>query len=137
MASEIFEATSSRSIESSSSGSIMDHGNSLTSQSDGMYAPQHASPGHPASHHLLFSHTHWNPRFLKMKKLAASSAQEPIVILNEQEEHVSQNLFPQSLHDLKGPVDDIQTLLMRAIHESNIFEGHEKSQQLCLNTQGK
>lgn len=38
--------------------------------------------------------------------LTASPAQEPIIILDEQEEPVSQNLSPQSLHDLKGPVNE-------------------------------
>ncbi|KAM9486989.1 G2/M phase-specific E3 ubiquitin-protein ligase-like isoform 2-T2 [Clarias gariepinus] len=284
MASEIFEvqeATSSKSIKSSSSGSILDHGIKAPStlyvlwlshqdvqeilshqESDGMYALQHASPGQPllpestiqppmavpssqplltlcsteprfsvpsilpplpesSTQPLLPVHSSQPPVtshqsqgsetlfFQDEEPLTASPAQEPIIILDEQEEPVSQNLSPQSLHDLKGPVNeiDLQTilkklvskvdgsscptsnqinvcrnniflgslrafkrrhfnpeakldvvfvdeddnaegavdeggptreylrLLMRAIHESNVFEGHEKNRQLCLDTQ--
>ncbi|ROL47709.1 G2/M phase-specific E3 ubiquitin-protein ligase [Anabarilius grahami] len=136
-------------------------------------------------------------------------SQEPIIILDEQDETVSQNQSPVSTHHLGGPVDetDLQTilkkmvskvdgsfcptsnqinvcrdnvllcslrafkrrffnpeakldvvfvdeddngegavdeggptreylrLLMRAVHQSNIFEGHEKDRQLSLDTQ--
>ncbi|KAF5889713.1 G2/M phase-specific E3 ubiquitin-protein ligase-like [Clarias magur] len=37
--------------------------------------------------------------------------------------------------DEGGPTREYLRLLMRAIHESNIFEGHEKTRQLCLDTQ--
>uniref|UniRef100_A0A9J7XQ74 HECT-type E3 ubiquitin transferase n=1 Tax=Cyprinus carpio carpio TaxID=630221 RepID=A0A9J7XQ74_CYPCA len=141
--------------------------------------------------------------------LSPLSAQEPIIILDEQDESVSQNQSPVSTHHLGGPVDeiDLQTilkkmvskvdgrfcptsnqinvcrdnvllcslrafkrrffnpeakldvvfvdeddngegavdeggptreylrLLMRAVHQSNIFEGHEKDRQLSLDTQ--
>ncbi|XP_051801645.1 G2/M phase-specific E3 ubiquitin-protein ligase-like isoform X4 [Acanthochromis polyacanthus] len=37
--------------------------------------------------------------------------------------------------DEGGPTREYLRLLMRAIHQSNIFEGHEKDRQLCLDTQ--
>ncbi|XP_049898937.1 G2/M phase-specific E3 ubiquitin-protein ligase-like [Epinephelus moara] len=181
MASEIFkvqEATSSRSIESNSFGSIMDHD-------------------------LKASST------LYVLWLSNQDVQDVVIIVDEQEEPVSQNLSPVSQHQLGGPVDetDLQNiltklvskidesfcptsnqinvcrnnvllcslrafkrrnfnpeakldvvfvdedgngegavdeggptreylrLLMRAIHQSNIFEGHEKDRQLSLDTQ--
>lgn len=39
--------------------------------------------------------------------------------------------------DEGGPTREYLRLLMRAIHESSIFQGHEKNRQLCLDTQGK
>ncbi|XP_051980614.1 uncharacterized protein LOC127641796 [Xyrauchen texanus] len=264
IASEIFvvqEAASSRSVKSSSSGSIMDHGIKASStlyvlwfsnqdvqeilsdqQNDGAYALLHtshcqSSPSEPSSQpslsepssqpslsepssHSLLSESSTQPPLtlfsqpqeilvLNDEPSLPRSAQEPIIILDEQDETVSQNQSPVSTHHLGGPVDeiDLQTilkkmvsrvdvsfcptsnqinvcrdnvllcslrafkrrffnpeakldvvfvdeddngegaideggptreylrLLMRAVHQSNIFEGHEKDRQLSLDTQ--
>ena len=39
--------------------------------------------------------------------------------------------------DEGGPTREYLRLLMRAIHQSSIFEGHEKDRQLSLSVQGK
>lgn len=39
--------------------------------------------------------------------------------------------------DEGGPTREYLRLLMRAVHQSNIFEGHEKDRQLSLDTQGR
>ncbi|XP_026072619.1 G2/M phase-specific E3 ubiquitin-protein ligase-like [Carassius auratus] len=273
IASEIFvvqEAASSRSVESSSSGSIMDHGikasstlyvlwfsnkdvqEILSDQQNGAYALHHTSHGQsslsetstqpslsepptrpllpepptrpllpePSTRPLLpepstqppltlFSQPQEILTLYDEPSLSPSSVQEPIIILDEQDESVSQNQPPVSTHHLGGPVDeiDLQTilkkmvskvdgrfcptsnqinvcrdnvllcslrafkrrffnpeakldvvfvdeddngegavdeggptreylrLLMRAVHQSNIFEGHEKDRQLSLDTQ--
>uniref|UniRef100_A0A8C2BBZ9 G2/M phase-specific E3 ubiquitin-protein ligase n=1 Tax=Cyprinus carpio TaxID=7962 RepID=A0A8C2BBZ9_CYPCA len=265
IASEIFvvqEAASSRSVESSSSGSIMDHGINASStlyvlwfsnkdvqeilsdqQNDGAYALHHTSHGQsslsetstqpslsvpsfrpplpePSTRSALPEPSTQQPLTLFSQPqeiltlydeppLSPLSAQEPIIILDEQDESVSQNQSPVSTHHLGGPVDeiDLQTilkkmvskvdgrfcptsnqinvcrdnvllcslrafkrrffnpeakldvvfvdeddngegavdeggptreylrLLMRAVHQSNIFEGHEKDRQLSLDTQ--
>ncbi|XP_049457547.1 G2/M phase-specific E3 ubiquitin-protein ligase-like [Epinephelus fuscoguttatus] len=168
----------------------------------------------PPSHHCLcpplnlFSYT-TDIQMLDDGPLTPPSAQDVVIIVDEQEEPVSQNLSPVSQHQLRGPVDetDLQNiltklvskidesfcptsnqinvcrnnvllcslqafkcrnfnpeakldvvfvdedgngegavdeggptreylrLLMRAIHQSNIFEGHEKDRQLSLDTQ--
>ncbi|XP_039678117.1 G2/M phase-specific E3 ubiquitin-protein ligase-like isoform X2 [Perca fluviatilis] len=298
IASEIFvvqEATSSRSIESSSSGSIMDHGIKASStlyvlwysnqdvqeilsdqQNDGAHALDDTSRGHsllaetssqpslsvPSLQPLLCETTQQSLSVPSLQPLLCEttqptlsvpslqpllcetstrsllsepssqppltlfsqpqeiltlhdepslppSAQEPIIILDEQDETVTQNQSHVSTHHLRGPVDeiDLQTilkkmvskvdgsfcptsnqinvcrdnvllcslrafkrrflnpeakldvvfvdeddngegavdeggptreylrLLMRAVHQSNIFEGHEKDRQLSLDTQ--
>ncbi|XP_042582775.1 uncharacterized protein LOC122137829 [Cyprinus carpio] len=265
IASEIFvvqEAASSRSVESSCSGSIMDHGINASStlyvlwfsnkdvqeilsdqQNDGAYALHHTSHGQsslsesstqpilsvpsfqpplpePSTRSALPEPSTQQPLTLFSQPqeiltlydeppLSPLSAQEPIIILDEQDESVSQNQSPVSTHHLGGPVDeiDLQTilkkmvskvdgrfcptsnqinvcrdnvllcslrafnrrffnpeakldvvfvdeddngegavdeggptreylrLLMRAVHQSNIFEGHEKDRQLSLDTQ--
>lgn len=38
--------------------------------------------------------------------------------------------------DEGGPTREYLRLLMRAIHQSNIFEGHEKDRHLALDTKG-
>ncbi|XP_042610340.1 uncharacterized protein LOC109064769 [Cyprinus carpio] len=266
IASEIFvvqEAASSRSVESSCSGSIMDHGINASStlyvlwfsnkdvqeilsdqQNDGAYALHHTSHGQsslsetstqpslsvpsfqpplpepstrsalpePSTRQplTLFSQPQEILTLYDEPSLSPLSGQEPIIILDEQDESVSQNQSPVSTHHLGGPVDeiDLQTilkmvskvdgrfcptsnqinvcrdnvllcslrafkrrffnpeakldvvfvdeddngegavdeggptreylrLLMRAVHQSNIFEGHEKDRQLSLDTQGR
>ncbi|XP_076578623.1 G2/M phase-specific E3 ubiquitin-protein ligase-like [Chaetodon auriga] len=240
IASEIFvvqEATSSRPIESSSSGAIMDHGIKASStlyvlwfsnqdvqeilsgqQNDGSHGQSSLSEpstqpslSEPSSHPplTLFSQPQEILTLHDEPSLPPSSAQEPVIILDEQDETISQNLSPVSTHHLGGPVDeiDLQTilkklvskvdgsfcptsnqinvcrdnvflcslrafkrrnfnpeakldvvfvdeddngegavdeggptreylrLLMRAVHQSNIFEGHEKDRRLSLDTQ--
>lgn len=39
--------------------------------------------------------------------------------------------------DLGGPTREYLRLLMRAIHQSSIFGGHEKDRHLSLDIQGK
>ncbi|XP_051987024.1 uncharacterized protein LOC127647017 [Xyrauchen texanus] len=163
IASEIFvvqEAASSRSVKSSSSGSIMDHGIKASStlyvlwfsnqdvqeilsdqQNYGAYALLHtshcqSSPSEPSSQpslsepssHSLLSESSTQPPLtlfsqpqeilvLNDEPSLPRSAQEPIIILDEQDETVSQNQSPVSTHHIGGPVDeiDLQTILKKMV----------------------